>query len=134
MQTNQPTNGTGTLGGPSAQAALTWRQLTGTAVTQRELGLYLELSEQARRHRLLRDDLLARLEAGAMVEPGPLAVRVECVPRRVLSARVLAGALGEERVRQLRAEVEPTLHRHVVVSGAPHGAGRGDSGRPAGAP
>ena len=134
MQTNQPTNGTGTVGGPAAQAALTWRRPSGTAVTQRELGLYLELGEQARRHRVLRDELLARLAAGAMVEPGPLAARVECVPRRVLSAKVLAGALGEERVRQLRAEVEPTLHRHVVVSGAPHGAGRGDSGRPTGSP
>ena len=116
MQTNQPTNGTGTLGGPSAQAALTWRQLNVTAVTQRELALYLEACAQSRRHRVLRDELLARLASGAMVEPGPLAARVESVPHRVLSARVLAGVLGEERVRELREAVEPTLHRHLIVS------------------
>jgi hypothetical protein len=134
MKINEPTNLTGAVGGPPAQAALTWRQLTVTAVTQRELALFLELSEQARRHRALRDELLARLDAGGLVEAGPLAARVECVPRRVLSVKALAGVLGEERVRQLQDEVEPTLHRHLLVSGAPHGAGRGDSGRPGGAP
>ena len=116
MQTNQPTNGTGTLGGPSAQAALTWRQLNVTAVTQRELALYLEACAQARRHRELRDELLGLVDGGAWVEPGRLAARVECVPRRVLSARALAGVLGEERVRQLQEEVQPTLCRHLIVS------------------
>jgi hypothetical protein len=118
MQTNQPANGTGTVGGPAARAALTWRQLTGTAVAQRELGLYLELSEQARRHRALRDELLARLEAGASVEPGPLAARVEQFSRRVLSAKALTPLLGEDRVRQLQEEVERSVCRHLVVGGA----------------
>ena len=113
MKTNQPANGTATA------VALAGRQLTVTAVTQRELAEYLELCERANRHRVLRDELLALLEAGAWVEPGPLAVRVECVPHRVLSARALAGVLGEGRVRELQEAVEPTLHRHLVVSGAP---------------
>jgi hypothetical protein len=134
MQTNQPANGTGAVGGPSAQAALTWRRPSATALTQRELAEYQELSEQARRHRALRDELLARLDAGGWVEAGPLSVCVEHFARRVLSVKALAGVLGEERVRQLQDEVEPTLHRHLVVTGVPHGAGRGDSGRPAGAP
>jgi hypothetical protein len=119
MQTNQPANGTGAVGGPAAQAALTWRQLNVTAVTQRELALYLEACAQGRRHRVQRDELLALLEAGALVEPGPLAVRVECVPHRVLSAKALTPLLGEGRVRELQEAVEPTLHRHLVVSGAP---------------
>ena len=95
-----------------------WRgsKLTVAAVTQRELGQYLELGEQARRHRVLRDELLARLASGARVEPGPLVAQVEHSARRVLSARALAGVLGEERVRELREAVEPTLHRHLIVS------------------
>jgi hypothetical protein len=118
MKTNQPANGTGAVGGPSAQAALTWRRPSVAAVTQRELALFQELSEQARRHRELRDELLARLAAGAMVEPGPLAARVEHSARRVLSAKALTPLLGEGRVRQLQEEVGPTLYRHLLVAGA----------------
>jgi hypothetical protein len=87
--------------------------------------LFLELSEQARRHRVLHDELLARLAGGAWVEPGPLSVRVECVPHRLLSAKALTPVLGEGRVRQLQEEVGPTVCRHLLVAGAPGGAGKG---------
>jgi hypothetical protein len=125
MKTNQPANGTGAVGGPSACAALTWRRPSVAAVTQRELALFLELSEQARRHRVLRDELLARLDAGAMVEPGPLVAQVEHSARRVLSAKALTPLLGEGRARQLQEEVGPALCRHLLVAGAPGGAGKG---------
>jgi hypothetical protein len=113
MKTDQPANG------PATAVTLPGRQLSVTAVTQRELALYLEACAQANRHHALREELLALLGAGAWVEPGPLAVRVERVPHRVLSAKSLTPLLGEERVRQLQDEVEPTLYRHLVVSGAP---------------
>ena len=126
---------TGLLGGPAAPpAALTGRQLTVTAVTQRELALFLGASAQARRHRVLRDELLALLEAGASVEPGPLAARVERVPHRVLSVKALKPVLGEDRVRQLQEAVGPTLYRHLVVSEAPQGAGKGSPGLQKGFP
>jgi hypothetical protein len=66
--------------------------------------------------------------------PGPLAARVECVCHRLLSAQALTPLLGEGRARQLQDEVGPALCRHLLVAGAPDGAGREDSGRPAGAP
>jgi hypothetical protein len=119
MEINRPANGAATA------VTLTGRQLSVTAVTQRELALYLEACAQARRHRVLRDELLALVDAGAWVEPGPLAVRVEHVARRVLSAKALTAALGEDQVRQLQEKVGPTLCRRLVASGAPHGDGKG---------
>jgi hypothetical protein len=89
-----------------------------TALTRRELALFLGASAQARRHRALRDELLARLASGARVEPGPLVAQVEHSARRVLSAKALTPVLGEGRVRQLQEEVGPTVCRHLVVSGA----------------
>ena len=69
-------------------------QLTATALTQRELALFLGASVQARRH-------------------------------RVLSAKALTPPLGEGRVRRLQEEAGPTLYRHLLVAGAPGGAGKG---------
>jgi hypothetical protein len=119
MEINRPANGAATA------VTLTGRQLSVTAVTQRELALYLEACAHGRRQQVLRDELLALLGAGAWVEPGPLAARVECVPRRVLSAKALTPLLGEGRVRELQEAVAPTLCRHLVVQEAPHGAGKG---------
>jgi hypothetical protein len=117
MKTNQPTNGAGAVGGPSAQAALTWRRPSVAAVTQRELGLYLDLSKQARRHRALRAELLARLDAEALVESGPLSACIEHFARRALSVKALTPLLGEDRVRQLQEAVGPTVCRHLVILG-----------------
>ena len=73
--------------------ALAGRQLTATALTQRELALFLGASAQARR-------------------------------RRELSDKALTPLLGEGRVRQPQEELGPTPFRHLVVSGAPDGAGK----------
>jgi hypothetical protein len=40
-------------------------------------------------------------------------------------AKGRAPLLGEGRVRQLQGEVGPTSFRHLVVAGAPGGAGKG---------
>jgi hypothetical protein len=113
MKTNQPANGTAT-----ALALLPGRQRTVTTVTQHELALFLELSKQARRHRALRDELLARLDAGVLVESGPLSACIEHFARRALSVKALTPLLGEDRVRQLQEEVGPTVCRHLVILGA----------------
>ena len=44
---------------------------------------------------------------------------------RELADKALTPLLGEGRVRQLQEEVGPTVCRHLVVSGAPGGAGKG---------
>jgi hypothetical protein len=87
--------GTGPAGGPTAPAtALAGRQLTATALTRRELALFLGASAQARRH-------------------------------RVLSDKALTPVLGERRVRRLQEAAGPTPFRHLLVAGAPGGAGKG---------
>jgi hypothetical protein len=64
-----------------------------TALTQRELALFLGASAQARRHRELSDKALTPL-------------------------------LGEGRAWQLREAAGAAPFRHLVVSGAPVGAGK----------
>jgi hypothetical protein len=96
-----------------------------TAVTQPALALYLGAGAQARRHRLLRDELLARLERGAWVESGPLSARVECARHRLLSVKALRPLLGEGRVRRLQEEAGPTVCRHLLLARPPGGAGKG---------
>jgi hypothetical protein len=65
-----------------------------TAVTRRQLALFLGASVHARRHRDLSDKALTPL-------------------------------LGEGRVRELQEEAGPTPFRHLLVAGAPDGAGKG---------
>ena len=85
----------GPAGGPAAPAtALAGRQLTVTAVTRRELALFLGAGAQARRHRELSD-------------------------------KALTPPLGEGRVRRLQEAAGPTVCRHLLVAGAPGGAGKG---------
>ena len=55
MKTNQPANGAATA------VTLAGRQLSVTAVTQRELALFLGASVQARRHREVSDKALTPL-------------------------------------------------------------------------
>jgi hypothetical protein len=78
--------GPGRPGGPG--------QLTATALTRRELALFLGASVQAHRHRELSD-------------------------------KALTPPLGEGHVRRLWEEVGPTVCRHLLVAGAPGGAGKG---------
>jgi len=86
-------------------------------VSQADLADFLQLREQFRRHKEVRDGLLALLEAGAPVEPGPLTARVRRVPRQLLCPRTLTPVLGEDRVQELLARVEPTVYRFLDVTG-----------------
>ena len=50
---------------------------------------------------------------------------MQALRHRELSAKALTPLLGEGRVRRLQEEVGPTPFRHLVVGGAPDGAGKG---------
>ena len=68
-------------------------------------------------------DLAGRqLTATALARREPalfLGASAQARRHRELSAKALTPLLGEGRVRQLQEAVEPTLYRHLVVSGAP---------------
>ena len=89
----------GPAGGPAAPAtALAGRQLTATALTRRELALFLGASVQARRHR----ELSAKALTPPLGEGRVRRLQKEAGP--ALCRRLLvAGAPGAEKGRPLRA-------------------------------
>jgi hypothetical protein len=69
-----------------------------------------------------------QLTATALTQRGLglfLGASVQARRHRVLSAKALTPLLGEGRARQLQDEVVPTVCRHLLVAGAPGGAGKG---------
>src|SRR5262245_3164487 len=95
-------------------------------ITQAELNRYQELKaslEQAQKQLDgLRRGLLARLEAGAHVEPGPLQATCRVVNQRRLTAASLVPLLGKARVEELKNQVLPVAQRHLIVRASPQGA------------
>jgi len=84
-------------------------------VTQDQLSLYQELCEVAREKELLRRRIMDLLDQGAAVEPGNLSVEIKPQEARLLTAEKLRAVLGPERVEVLRAQVEPTVRRQLIV-------------------
>lgn len=84
-------------------------------IPQAVLSEHQRLSELVRERRRLRDRLIQLLDAGASVEPGPLYTNVREVVSCAFSAAKLTAILGEDRVAELRRQIEPTIARQLVV-------------------
>ena len=69
-----------------------------------------------------------QLTATALARREPalfLGASVQARRHRELSAKALTPLLGEGRVRELQEAAGPTPYRHLLVAGAPDGAGKG---------
>jgi hypothetical protein len=69
----------------------------------------------AKVYQSLRNDVLARIDGGAAIEPGPLTARVVPVEGRRVTWPLLIELLGPAEVRRLRARTPPTLCRQLRV-------------------
>jgi len=101
----------------TADMMLVVPQPSTIVVSQADLADFLQLREQFRRHKEVRDRLVALLEAGAPVELGPLTARVRRAPRQLLCPKTLMPVLGEDRVQELLTCVAPTVYRFLDVTG-----------------
>lgn len=88
-------------------------------VTQAMLADYLAVEELWRVREERRKRLLALLEAGAAVEPGPLAARIDYQGRSIFSWTKLLRVLGQAGVERLADEVGPTVCRFLRVTSRP---------------
>ena len=91
-------------------------------VTQAELEQYRELTETLKDLKECREgvrrELLARLSAGARVEPGLLSAEAVSVSIRTLSREKLTTLVGSEVVAGYLEQIEPTVTRRLYVRDA----------------
>lgn len=88
-------------------------------ITQATLVRYQQLVDQEQTLRnereALRQELLARLGAGAALEAGPLTADVQECTVRALSQAKLLPLLGASGLAALLDRIEPTLQRKLMV-------------------
>ena len=84
-------------------------------ISQDLLEEYLRLGEAKRRHERVREELIALLNADAVIEFGPLSVSLHLESSRRLTASSLIPVLGKDEVDRLKAQIEPTVCRYLDV-------------------
>ncbi len=88
-------------------------------ITQDELETYRCIAADAKRYQadleLRRKSLLARHDAGATVQPGPLAPQITVTEVRRFSADEVARIMGLEVVAEIRTQLTPSIERRFSV-------------------
>lgn len=88
-------------------------------ITQAELERYKDLSDEARevnwKAKHLRESLIAKLDAGASVEPGQLDAEIHETEQRRITNDELVRLLGLDVVEEVRANIAPTKSRSLKV-------------------
>jgi len=84
-------------------------------VTQAMLVEYVALSKAARRHRKLRERIVALLEGGAGVEPGARSVTIDARATRRLTKNGLIELIGEDLVDEYMEAIKPSVYRFLDV-------------------
>ncbi len=85
-------------------------------ITQRELGHYLGLIEASREHDDLRDNIVERLENGALIEPGELQPFVSRDLRQWCNWTILEEVVGREETIRIRNLARDTPTSRLCVS------------------
>ena len=91
---------------------------TGTTkhvITQAMLAETRHLREQQKRYEVARQEIVALLEFGAVIEPGPLTARIEKHSQQRLSESKLSALLGADVVKRWKVQVEPTISNALKV-------------------
>lgn len=85
-------------------------------ITQQELREYAKQArELQRRHEKVRKSLTARLEQGAMIEPGELTAKIEIESRKRWTWRNIEAVLGWDETSKLWRQFQPTPIRRLLV-------------------
>jgi hypothetical protein len=111
--------------GSKERESRTFRASVGHAAAHRVLRCYRKSLQKSREFQAFRQEILARLDDGAWVEPGELSVTVREFRQQRLTQAFLTEALGAGRVRELKEQARPTVYRHLIVQEEGAGGGRG---------
>ncbi len=87
-----------------------------SVITQSELAKYRQLTKARQACEAARKGLIAKIDQGAVVEPGPLRARIDESTVRILSRPRLEAVLGKNKVRWVYRELEPTVRRCLRVT------------------
>ena len=86
-----------------------------SVITQEQLAQYRDLCARSREQKAMRRELMDLLDAGATVASGSLSVEIREVTSRRLDFGRLSVLLGSDRAKELRAQVEPSVSRHLIL-------------------
>jgi hypothetical protein len=104
--------------------AAIWKKSSAPAVTQMLLSEYQELCAYNRRRETLRELIIALLESGASVHPGPLTVTLNVAERLHPTWDKIEAVVGKAGVNAIRSQIEPTSFRmlrlHAGILDYPH--------------
>jgi len=84
-------------------------------ISQELLANYARLKEAEAQRNALREQIVAMLQAGMPVQPGPLGATLRQVTTRNFTVANLTELLGAERVAQLRDRITPKEQTHLIV-------------------
>lgn len=88
-------------------------------ITQAELERYRSLVDEARELKWstenLRKSLMAKLDAGASIEPGQLDAEIQETEQRRITNDELVRLLGLDVVEEVRTQIQPTKSRSLKV-------------------
>jgi hypothetical protein len=84
-------------------------------VSQHVLGQYRWLFDAEKRRKELRKSIVELLEAGAVVEHGPLNASLRQFEQRPFSAEQMVRLFGRTEVERLRRLVQPVVSVHLIV-------------------
>ncbi len=88
-------------------------------ITQLELEAYREANEAEKRAaaevKLRRSTLMARVDAGAVIEPGSLTAQITTREVHRFTADAVAAILGVDVVAEVRSQIPPSVDRIFAV-------------------
>jgi hypothetical protein len=89
---------------------------TTPVVTQEILSVYRQMSEAVNIKEKLRNKIIADLDAGAVIEPGPLTARIRICEQRRFNAKALATVLGATWVNEVKPQLPLSTTRQLIVA------------------
>lgn len=88
---------------------------TKATITQAQLAEMMEMRDLARRADALRREIVALLDAGAEIEPGPLTAWVHRQDQQRLTAEKLAELVGADQVATWKRQVPATVTKVLRI-------------------
>ena len=85
-------------------------------ITQQELEECRQLARTRQAYEAIRKRIIAKIDQGAVIEPGSLNARIEEKSARVFSRPKVEAVIGKCETQRIYSEIEPTVRRCLRVT------------------